>query len=106
MTVNLALVYKVGYYLFIFLNDTNQDLHVSRDRCRTTNLAVLHLYCVAFTHYICKGKLGPSHEGIELSSAEEDEEEEEGSRDSKKNFDLEEGSNVPLAKGETPAAVC
>ncbi|VDM02618.1 unnamed protein product [Schistocephalus solidus] len=29
------------------------------DRLRTTNLAVLHLYCVAFTQYVCRGKPHP-----------------------------------------------
>lgn len=41
-----------------------------RDRCRTTNIAVLHLYCAAFAHLTCKGKLDEKGKSSEESSSD------------------------------------
>ncbi|VDO02499.1 unnamed protein product [Rodentolepis nana] len=38
------------------------------DRCRTTNIALLHLYTVAFAHFTCKGKLNAVNSDEVLSS--------------------------------------
>nr|VZI46859.1 unnamed protein product [Spirometra erinaceieuropaei] len=40
------------------------------DRLRSTNLAVLHLYCVALTQYVCKGKpIPPEGQADDLQSS-------------------------------------
>nr|VZI40213.1 unnamed protein product [Spirometra erinaceieuropaei] len=40
------------------------------DRLRSTNLAVLHLYCVALTQYVCKGKpIPPKGQADDLQSS-------------------------------------
>ncbi|KAH9286359.1 Excitatory amino acid transporter 2 [Echinococcus granulosus] len=51
VTILASLGVAVNYVGLLFAIDWFMD------RCRTTNLAVLHLYCVAFTHSICRGKL-------------------------------------------------
>ncbi|KAL5113033.1 Excitatory amino acid transporter 2 [Taenia crassiceps] len=51
VTILASLGVGVNYVGLLFAIDWFMD------RCRTTNLAVLHLYCVAFTHLICHGKL-------------------------------------------------
>ncbi|KAL5962353.1 Excitatory amino acid transporter 2 [Taenia solium] len=51
VTILASLGVAVNYVGLLFAIDWFMD------RCRTTNLAVLHLYCVAFTHLICHGKL-------------------------------------------------
>ncbi|VDM31716.1 unnamed protein product [Hydatigera taeniaeformis] len=51
VTILASLGVPVNYVGLLFAIDWFMD------RCRTTNLAVLHLYCVAFTHLICEGKL-------------------------------------------------
>ncbi|KAM7539912.1 hypothetical protein Aperf_G00000031042 [Anoplocephala perfoliata] len=64
VTILSSLGVPVNYVGLLFAIDWFMD------RCRTTNIAVLHLYCVAFTHFTCKGKLGAKGKSGEESSSD------------------------------------
>ncbi|VDK82145.1 unnamed protein product [Dibothriocephalus latus] len=42
------------------------------DRLRSTNLAVLHMYCVAFTQYVCKGRPKPLKKETDILQSSSD----------------------------------
>ncbi|VDD79308.1 unnamed protein product [Mesocestoides corti] len=71
------------------------------DRCRTTNLAVLHLYCVAFTHYICRNRLHSKVHQVELTSTEVNGE----FPASKKEIDIERNADNTLRVSDAPAVL-